>query len=437
MKQFINGSDGDYTVLEERAVGRCIRYKDQELPPTCSPSHAHVGFEVNVETGKVTLLVSNNVSYSGTNRSIQEWLECGEIQFDSFERLKNWIRADIRMEFDAVVLPSPYAGGIDCPLTNMEEILKNLPGRNAQCFFDEGKLLADLKKKVVGQDSALEKIVRATVRHCARPHPSRPAVVFSVGPSGVGKTLTAEFLKEAMANQDGGGDFQYLRLDMTEYQESHRVSQLLGSPQGYLGHGEGSQFIDALRSNPRTILLLDEIEKAHPSIMRVFMNAMDAGRISASSSDGGGYEVDCRKAIFIFTSNLDASGILAELNPASDPVVVDTVCRRRLKASGIAPEIIGRIGSFLVYFPLGQGERARIIAMSIAEIVGEYGLALDYVAPETVVSFMKNPSDDDFGARPSKYFIDDQIGGLCIAAAKQGLNTISLFGPPYRIEAAG
>lgn len=439
MRQFVNGSDSDYAELEDRAENRCIRYKNQELPLTCTPSYAHVGFEVEPETGKVTLLVSGNISYSGANGSIAEWLGSGSKEFSSFEQLKDWIRADIRMEFETAVSPvtGSNPGGVDRALTDMEEIRKNLSGENETCFLDEERLFADLKAKVVGQDLAVKRISQVTARHCARQHPARPAVVFSVGPSGVGKTRTAEFLREAVAMQDKNNEFQFLRLDMTEYQEAHRVSQLIGSPQGYTGNGDGSQFIDALRSNPKTIVLFDEIEKAHPSILKVLMNAMDAGRVSASFRDRGGYEIDCRRALFIFTSNIDASGILLELDPESDPMTIDAVCRRRLKSSGIAPEIIGRIGTFLVYFPLAQIERAQIIAMSIAELIGEYGLSLDYVAPETVISFMKNPADEDFGMRPTRYLLDATLGGLCISAARQGIGHLSLFGPPYRFESVG
>src|SRR5205807_2293117 len=104
-------------------------------------------------------------------------------------------------------------------------------------------------------------------------------VVFAVGPSGVGKTRTAEAMAQVLREVDEDNEaYQFLRLDMTEYQEAHRVSQLIGAPQGYIGHGEGSQLIDALRANRRTIVLFDEIEKAHPAILRVLMNAMDAGR---------------------------------------------------------------------------------------------------------------------------------------------------------------
>ena len=133
-------------------------------------------------------------------------------------------------------------------------------------------------------------------------------------------------------------------LTMNEYQEAHRVSKLLGAPQGYIGHGEGSQLLDTLRANPRTIILFDEIEKAHSAILRVLMNAMDAGRISGTSQSSVGREVDCCKAIFLFTSNLNANDLLEEIQirqAFGNRPIEDEICRRRLHASGIAPEIVG------------------------------------------------------------------------------------------------
>ena len=101
-----------------------------------------------------------------------------------------------------------------------------------------------------------------------------------------GKTKTVEVLAEILSELHSDGEYQYLRLDMSEYQEAHRVSQLIGAPQGYVGHGESSQLLDALRSSSKTIVLFDEIEKAHPAILKVLMNAMDAGRLSSASGTG-------------------------------------------------------------------------------------------------------------------------------------------------------
>ncbi len=224
---------------------------------------------------------------------------------------------------------------------------------------------------------------------------------------------------------------------MSEYSEPHRVSQLLGAPQGYVGHGNGSQLLDALRANPRTIVLFDEIEKAHPVILRTLMNGMDAGRLSSAAGFSSGHEVDCRKAVFFFSSNIEAGPLLAEVEAraSDDPAVESEICRRRLKAAGMAPEIVGRIGHFLVYRPLLAETQAAIMAISIGEVAKEYGLTVQEIAPNVIIELMGRLRTTDLGARPSRYLIDDMLGSeLAKAAREYGCITVVVSGPPIRCE---
>jgi ATP-dependent Clp protease ATP-binding subunit ClpC len=264
----------------------------------------------------------------------------------------------------------------------------------------------------------------------------RPAVVFAVGPTGVGKTRAAEVLPSVLQGLGcGDSGYQFLRLDMSEYQESYRVSQLIGAPQGYIGHGEGSQLLDALCANPRTIVLFDEIEKAHPSIVRVLMNAMDAGRLSTAARSHGGRQVDCRHSIFIFTSNLDSREILGELEARrafGDRSVEDEVCRRRLAAGGIPPEIVGRIGRFLVFRPLSSAIRAEIVALAVAEVAQEYGLDVAHVAPGVVAHLMQKTRSQNFGVRPERYLIDEELGEAFVDASQRDCTRpVEVVGPPF------
>jgi len=182
-------------------------------------------------------------------------------------------------------------------------------------------------------------------------------------------------------------------------------------------------------------VLFDEIEKAHPSILRVLMNAMDAGRLSTASRSSTGRNIDCRYAVFMFTSNLDAKEILNELetrNSFGNHTVEDEVCRRRLHAGGIAPEIIGRIGRFLVFRPLSPETRAEIVALAIAEIGEEYGLKVGYVEPGVVVDLTQKTRSESFGVRPGRYLIDDLLGGAFAKAAAQDTTApVTVVGPPY------
>ena len=225
---------------------------------------------------------------------------------------------------------------------------------------------------------------------------------------------------------------------MSEYQEPHRVSQLLGAPQGYVGHGEGSQLVDALRGNPCTVVLYDEMEKAHPSIMRALMNAMDAGRLSTSTAGTSGREIDCSRAIFMFTSNIDATATLDELDARGglgDRAVEDDVCRRRLRAAGLAPEIVGRIGRFLVYRPLTTEVRAAIVTLSVGEVAEEYGVRVAYVDPAAVIELVRGTGSAGFGVRPERYLIDETLGAAFAKAARDGTQQpVAVSGPPWRCE---
>ena len=445
MRQFLNGSDAAFRELEERANWACIRFQGQEMPPGSDPSSANIAFEVEERSGSARLLVSTGIRYSGTSQAVREWLETGAKESPSFPVLIEWMRGPLAAAFDSRSAESGESSGGgnssrgSSELTDMSAVHDAIREIHRPLYLDEDRLFEQLRGLVLGQDDALKTLAAVMVRHCARPRPARPAVAFAVGPSGVGKTRTAECLALAIRELDtSDGGYQFLRLDMTEYQEAHRVSQLIGAPQGYVGHGEGSQLLDALRANPRTIVLFDEIEKAHPAILRVLMNAMDAGRLSTASRSSSGRDIDCRHSVFIFTSNLDAKEVLDELESRQafgDRAVEDEVCRRRLHAGGVAPEIVGRIGRFLVYRSLSPETRAEIMALAVAEVAQEYGLQVAYVQPEVIVSLMEKSRSQSFGVRPERFLIDDILGGAFAKAAQEQVpNPVDVAGPPYECK---
>lgn len=446
MKQFLTGTDAAFRALEERAKWACIRFRGLEMPPGSNPNRADVGFEIDPDSGVARLFVSRGVRYSGSSPAIREWFDAAVKEFPSFTALKAWVKGSLAQAFNthtANGVTPPSGGSLEgapaAQLTDMTAVHEGIRDMHRPLYLDESTIFERLRKRILGQEEAIKSLAAVMVRHCARRRPARPAVVFAVGPSGVGKTRTAEIMAQVLREFDSENKgYQFLRLDMTEYQEAHRVSQLIGAPQGYIGHGEGSQLCDALRANPRTIVLFDEIEKAHPAILRVLMNAMDAGRLSTASRSGNGREIDCRHAVFMFTSNLDAKEILDELesrNAFGNRAVEDEVCRRRLHASGIAPEIVGRIGRFLVYRPLSDETRAEIMALAIAEVGEEYGLQIAYVDPSVIVDVMQKTRSQNFGVRPERFLIDDALGGaFAAAAAQRTANPVDVVGPPFQCK---
>ena len=445
MRQFIDGADWAWAELKKRAGNHCIRFKNQEMPPGSTPSHAHVGFEIDSRSHAALLLVQTGICYTGADSELNEWFRTGEKRFRNFDLLRSWIQGPMAQAFDLQATASRISQEEETisdsatDITDMAAVHEGLRDIHRPLYLDENVLFEHLQRRILGQDDALKGLSAVIVRHLARKRPARPAVVFAVGPSGVGKTRTAEVMSQVLREfVDDNNGYQFLRLDMTEYQEAHRVSQLIGAPQGYVGHGDGSQLADALRANQHTVVLFDEIEKAHPAILRVLMNAMDAGRLSTASRTSSGREIDCRHAVFIFTSNLDAKSIIEELGSRSafgNSAVEDEVCRRRLHAGGIAPEIVGRIGRFLVFRPLAPETRAKIVALAIAEVGEEYGLKVNYVEPAVVVNLMQKARSTNFGVRPERFLIDDLLGGAFTKAASSGTTVpVTVIGPPYECQ---
>lgn len=446
MRLFIQGDDELFTQLEQRAQGICVRYKAQEMPPGSVPDSSDIGFEIDTATGQSTLYVSRGIQYMGGSDPVSNWLLYGSRQFESFDALKTWIQTELAIAFnmgcsaaEPALTPDRQSHAHQVPgtLTDFNAVHAALARTIQHAPPDEGRLFHELTSKVIGQDFALKELCATVTRHCARTHPSRPAVIFATGPTGVGKTKTALALSDALRNQTTEDTrYHFLRLDMAEYQEPHRISQLIGAPQGYAGHGDGSQLVDALLAHPHTIVLFDEIEKAHSSILRVLMNAMDAGRLSTALRTGNGHEVDCKHAIFIFTSNLMSPEIIDELttrNAFTNQAVINAICRSQFQVAGLLPEIIGRIGKFLIFLPLEATDLVRILTLEITEIAKEYGIDVQYVAPETVILLMRHTHSHNLGARPARYLIDDLLGGAFTHAVHAGINSpVAVVGDPLR-----
>lgn len=442
MRQFICGSDSAFANLERRACHACVVFPDQEMPPGAVPSRARVGFEIQPSDSAVLLLVDRGITYDGTNSTVSDWLAAGEKRFSSFGQLRDWIQNELGACYQVELAEVPPLAAPITPLrpeklTDLVAVQKLLQP-TGPLYLDEDKLFREMRNYVRGQDEALLTLARAVSRQVARCRPSRPATLFAVGPTGVGKTRTAESLPLALRTLDSNGaGYGYVRLDMAEYQERYRVSQLLGAPQGYIGYGEGSQLVDSLVASPKTIVLFDEIEKAHADVLRTLMNLMDAGRLSSAAATACGREIDCRHAIFLFTSNLDVSGILGDLEMREGfgkPQVVDAVCRNRLRAAGIKPELIGRIGHFLVFRPLTAHTLSEIVSMALARVAREYGLQVARIDPALIVRILDQIRCDDFGARPYEYLVDDILGhAFAQAVMMHGRSPVELrAGPPVQ-----
>lgn len=264
------------------------------------------------------------------------------------------------------------------------------------------RLEDELGAHVIGQQQAIEQVAgairaaRAGLRGRNRPQ----AVFLFLGPTGVGKTeLTRELARVLFGSREA-----MIRLDMSEYMERHNVARLVGAPPGYVGHEEEGQLTGALRTHPHSVVLLDEVEKAHPDVFDVFLQVFDDGRLT----DGKGRTVDCRDAIFIMTSNIGSEQLEIFQRDDSTASPVDEENLRELLLQHFRPEFLNRIDEIVVFRPLGSAHMQQIARLMLREVeqnVAEEGLRL-HVTETALEALAQAGWDPQFGARPLRRAIE-------------------------------
>ncbi|MCW3009784.1 MAG: ATP-dependent Clp protease ATP-binding subunit, partial [Solirubrobacterales bacterium] len=262
-----------------------------------------------------------------------------------------------------------------------------------------GRLEEDLHVRVVGQEPAVA-AVADTVRRArvGLSESDKPLGTFLfLGPTGVGKTELVKALAERLfATEDA-----LVRIDMSEFREPHTVARLIGSPPGYVGYGEGGQLTEPVRRRPYSVVLLDEVEKAHPDVWNVLLQLMDDGRLT----DGEGRTVDFTNAVVVMTSNLGAGRARRGLGFTGAAPDSHADEERMLAAAkgAFLPEFLNRIDEVVTFQPLGPGHVARITGLMVERIVErlrtERGIVLE-VAPELVERLAADGFDEEYGARP-------------------------------------
>lgn len=263
----------------------------------------------------------------------------------------------------------------------------------------------ELRKRVVGQDEAIEAVANAVRRSRAGlQDPKRPIGSFIfLGTTGVGKTELAKALSATLFDDES----HMVRIDMSEYQERHAVSRLIGAPPGYVGYDEGGQLTEAIRRHPYSVVLLDEIEKAHPDVFNVLLQVLDDGHLT----DNKGRTVDFKNTIIIMTSNLGASLIseaLLEKHENMEQVRAEVM---QLLRKTIRPEFLNRIDDIILFGMLGASEIERIVSLQfhrIAAMAAEQGITLT-LSPEALHWLADRGFDAAFGARPLKRLLQREV----------------------------
>ncbi|MFJ2739452.1 ATP-dependent chaperone ClpB [Streptomyces sp. NPDC087440] len=288
------------------------------------------------------------------------------------------------------------------------------------------RMEAELGKRLIGQSEAVQAVSDAVRRTRAGiADPDRPTGSFLfLGPTGVGKTELAKALADFLFDDERA----MVRIDMSEYGEKHSVARLVGAPPGYVGYEEGGQLTEAVRRRPYSVVLLDEVEKAHPEVFDVLLQVLDDGRLT----DGQGRTVDFRNTILILTSNLGSQYLM-------DPATAEDVKKQQVLEvvrSSFKPEFLNRLDDLVVFSALNKEELAHIAELQVARLakrLADRQLTLD-VTPDALAWLAEEGNDPAYGARPLRRLIQTAIGDRL---AKEILAGEVKDGDTVRVERVG
>jgi len=323
---------------------------------------------------------------------------------------------------DVEIIAEVVSNMTGVPLTRLEK-------KETQRLLE---LEAELHKTVVSQDEAISAVARSVRRsRSGMKDPNRPMGCFILlGPSGVGKTLLAQALAEFMFSDRNS----LIRLDMSEFMEKHNVSRLVGAPPGYVGYEEGGQLTERIRRRPYAVLLLDEIEKAHPDVYNILLQIMDEGRLT----DSFGRSVDFKNVILIMTSNIGAELIknqagfgFGKKTPESNYEKMKEILQKEVERH-FRPEFLNRVDDTIVFKALTREDLQTIVDYELAKVfkrLTEHGLKLELAsqAKEFLIDKGYNP---EFGARPLRraieHYIEDPLSEAVLSGAFKGKNLIKI-----------
>ncbi len=404
--------DKSIDVIDE--AGARVRIKSMTKPPNLA--------EIEADIERLSIEKDDAVKAADYERAAELRDQAEQLRKKKEDMQKEW-RAKA-MEVDGVVDEDVVAEVVSkmtgVPLTRLDK--------------EESSRLLDLEKelhkKVISQDEAIKAIAKAIRRaRAGLKDPKRPMGSFIfVGPSGVGKTL----LSKALADFMFGDEDALIHLDMSEYMEKHNVSRLVGAPPGYVGYEEGGQLTERIRRRPYSVVLLDEVEKAHPDVFNMLLQIMEEGRLT----DSFGRNVDFRNTIMIMTSNIGADLIkggagfgFQKRNTEVDHENVKGILMKEIERF-FRPEFINRLDDIIVFRPLTKDDLVQIVEYEVAKVFQRLReqsieLDLDQTAKDFLIEKGYNP---DYGARPLRRaignYIEDPLSEMLLSGELHGLNVV-------------
>ena len=413
--------------FSDEAIQACVSLSNRYITDRCLPDKAIDALD---EAGSRVHILNIHVP--------DEIVEM-EQQIENFQKLKNdaikeqkfnlaaEYRDQIKMtEGELEKMKNEWENKIDLerPVVtedNVAEVIAMMTGVPVQRIAkNEGekllKMADELAGKVIGQDDAIAKIAKAIRRNRAGlKDPNKPIGTFIfMGPTGVGKTYLAKILAEYLFDSQDA----MIRIDMSEYMEKHTVSRLIGAPPGYVGYEEGGQLTEKVRRKPYSIVLLDEIEKAHHDVYNVLLQVFDEGQLT----DGIGRKVDFKNTILIMTSNIGSRelkdfgtgmGFSTSATEANKGKLVNSVLENALKKT-FAPEFLNRIDDIVYFNNIEKPDVIRIIDIELAKLISRVELmGLKVTVTDKAKEFLAETGwDANFGARPLKRAIQKNVEDL-------------------------
>ncbi len=395
--------DKSIDVIDE--AGARVRIKSMTKPPNLA--------DLEAEIEKLTVAKDEAVRAADYERAAELRDQAEQMRKKKEEIQKQWRSRS--QEYDGTVDEEIIAEVVS-KMTGVP--LKKLEKDEAQRLL---KLEEELHKKVISQEEAIKAVSKAIRRaRAGLKDPKRPMGSFIfVGPSGVGKTLLSKALAEFMF----GNEDALVHLDMSEYMEKHNVSRLVGAPPGYVGYEEGGQLTEQIRRRPYSVVLLDEVEKAHPDVFNMLLQIMEEGRLT----DSFGRHVDFRNTVLIMTSNIGADLIkggggfgFQKRSEAVDHDNVKTILLKEIERF-FRPEFINRLDDIIVFRPLTREDLVQIIEYEVGKLAKRLqqqgiSLSLDQTAREFLIERGYNP---DYGARPLRraigQYIEDPLSEMLLS----------------------